>query len=75
MLGRYEPNVPKLLAGTVLAGTEIGPEIRLQDAIGALHPRLLEVDDPTVLFNVNTPDDLLQAAAMLDRRRYPKVKS
>jgi molybdenum cofactor guanylyltransferase len=70
MLGRYQPDVVELL------GTgEIGPEIRVQDAIAALGPRTLEIDDPDVLFNVNTPDDLLQAAAMLDRRRYPKVKS
>ena len=29
---------------------------------------MLEVADPDVLFNVNTPDDLLQAAGMLDLR-------
>lgn len=45
------------------------PDIRLQDVMKALGPRLYEVDDPELLFNVNTPDDLLQAAAMLDRRR------
>jgi molybdopterin-guanine dinucleotide biosynthesis protein A len=70
LLGRYQPSVPELLGGR-----EIGPDVRVQEAICALHPRMLEVDDPEVLFNVNTPDDLLQAAAMLDRRRYPKVKS
>ncbi len=70
LLGRYQPSVPELLGGR-----EIGPDVRVQEAISALHPRMLEVGDPEVLFNVNTPDDLLQAAAMLDRRRYPKVKS
>jgi hypothetical protein len=30
---------------------------------------LLEVEDPDELFNVNAPDDLLRAAATLDRRR------
>jgi molybdenum cofactor guanylyltransferase len=70
LLGRYQPDVLKLLGST-----EIGAEVRVQEAIAALAPRILEVDDPDVLFNVNTPDDLLQAAAMLDRRRYPKVKS
>lgn len=45
------------------------PDMRLQDVMSALGPRLYEVDDPELLFNVNTPDDLLQAAAMLDRRR------
>jgi molybdopterin-guanine dinucleotide biosynthesis protein A len=40
----------------------------LREAVGALSPRLLELDDPDALFNVNAPDDLLQATAMLDRR-------
>jgi molybdopterin-guanine dinucleotide biosynthesis protein A len=70
LLGRYQPDVVELLGKT-----EIGPELRVQEAIAALGPRILEIEDPDVLFNVNTPDDLLQAAAMLDRRRYPKVKS
>ncbi len=48
-----------------------------RQVVAALAPRRLEVLDPDALFNVNAPDDLLQAAAMLDRRRrlYPKVKS
>ncbi len=70
LLGRYLPRVTELLGGR-----EIDSGVRVQEAIAALRPRLLEVADPEVLFNVNTPDDLLQAAAMLDRRRYPKVKS
>ncbi len=70
LLGRYLPRVTELLGGR-----EIDSGARVQEAIAALRPRLLEVADPEVLFNVNTPDDLLQAAAMLDRRRYPKVKS
>ena len=45
------------------------PDVRLREAVAALAPRVLEVEDPDGLFNVNTPDDLLQAAAMLDRRR------
>ena len=39
----------------------------MRDAVAALGPRLLQVDDPEALFNVNAPDDLLLAAAMLDR--------
>jgi hypothetical protein len=30
---------------------------------------MLEVDDPEELFDVDSPDDLLLATAMLDRRR------
>ncbi|MDQ6817517.1 MAG: molybdenum cofactor guanylyltransferase [Actinomycetota bacterium] len=69
LLGRYQPKVTELLAAS-----EIGPEVRVQEAIAALGPRVLELDDPDALFNVNSPDDLLQAAAMLDRRRGPKAK-
>ncbi len=69
LLGRYQASVPELVAGVAH-----NPTIRLQDAILALRPRIIELDDPEVLFNVNTPDDLLQASAMLDRR-YPNVKS
>jgi molybdopterin-guanine dinucleotide biosynthesis protein A len=51
-----------------------GSERPLRDAVASLDPVLLEIEDADVLFNVNTPDDLLQAAAMLDRDQ-PKVKS
>jgi molybdopterin-guanine dinucleotide biosynthesis protein A len=52
-----------------LAGAARDPAVRLRDAVAALDPLAVEVEDPDLLFNVNTPDDLLQAAAMLDRRR------
>lgn len=69
LLGRYQPNVPALLADVAR-----NPTVRLVDAIAGLHPRIVELEDPEVLFNVNTPDDLLQASAMVGRR-YPNVKS
>jgi molybdopterin-guanine dinucleotide biosynthesis protein A len=50
------------------------PDIPLHRAVSALEPRLFELEEPEILFNVNSPDDLLQAAAMLDRG-YPNVKS
>jgi molybdopterin-guanine dinucleotide biosynthesis protein A len=52
-----------------LADAAQDPGVRVQDAVAALEPLPYEVSDPELLFNVNTPDDLLQAAAMLDRRR------
>jgi molybdenum cofactor guanylyltransferase len=73
LLGRYEPKAAELLAGAVEAADQ-----PLIEAIAAIGPRLLEVEDPDELFNVNAPDDLLQAAAMLDKRRlmtHPNVKS
>lgn len=52
-----------------LAEAARDPEVRLRDAVSVLGHLAVEVEEPELLFNVNTPDDLLQAAAMLDRRR------
>ena len=43
----------------------------VRESVAALDPVLLEVDDPDELFDVDSPADLLQAAAMLDRRVAP----
>ncbi|MGA2924399.1 MAG: molybdenum cofactor guanylyltransferase [Solirubrobacteraceae bacterium] len=52
------------------------PDAPLTEIVAALSPRLLEVEDPDELFNVNAPEDILQAAGLLDRQRtHPKVKS
>jgi molybdenum cofactor guanylyltransferase len=52
-----------------LAEAARDPAVPLRDAVRSLGPAIYEVEDPELVFNVNTPDDLLQAAAMLDRRR------
>ena len=44
-------------------------QLALEEIVGMLDPKLHEVDDELELFDVNTPDDLLQAAAMLDQQR------
>jgi molybdopterin-guanine dinucleotide biosynthesis protein A len=62
LLGVYRPGAARGLAGAVR------DELPVREAVARIGPRLVEVDDPDELFNVNTPDDLLQAAAMLDRR-------
>jgi molybdopterin-guanine dinucleotide biosynthesis protein A len=62
LLGVYRPAAARVLAGAVR------DELPVREAVARIGPRLLEVDDPDQLFNVNTPDDLLQAAAMLDSR-------
>ncbi len=63
LLGCYQPQAAMPLA-TALAGGDVA----LRDAVLDLRPRLLEIDDAEALFNVNAPEDLLHAAAMLDRR-------
>jgi molybdopterin-guanine dinucleotide biosynthesis protein A len=62
LLGRYEPAAAELLP-------EPAGNVALIEAVTALGPRLLEVSDPDELFNVNAPEDLLHASAILDRRR------
>jgi molybdopterin-guanine dinucleotide biosynthesis protein A len=56
--------LPEALAP--LARSSQVPDVPLRDAVAALGPRLLELDDVAPFFNVNSPDDLLQAAAMLE---------
>ena len=63
LLGCYRHEAAPLLASAARRA-----EMPVRDAVAAIGPRLLEVEDPDVMFNVNGPDDLLLAAAMLDRR-------
>ncbi len=62
LLGVYRPAAARMLAGA------LRDELPVREAVARIGPRLLEVDDPDELFNIDTPDDLLQAAAMLDAR-------
>jgi molybdenum cofactor guanylyltransferase len=43
-------------------------EAPVRELVASLHPRMLEVGDPELLFNINSPEDLLHAAAILDGR-------
>jgi molybdopterin-guanine dinucleotide biosynthesis protein A len=60
LLGCYQPRSAQLLRP--------GDERPLREQVAELSPRIVEAEDPRELFNVNAPEDLLQAAAMLDRR-------
>jgi molybdopterin-guanine dinucleotide biosynthesis protein A len=64
LLGCYQPRALELLVGPARAATA-----PLLETIAAIGPVLLEVGDPEELFDIDTPDDLLLAAAMLDRRK------
>jgi molybdenum cofactor guanylyltransferase len=59
LLGCYYPAAADLLRG--------GGDQPLREQVAALSPRLVEIEEQQTLFNVNAPEDLLQAAAMLDR--------
>ena len=63
LLGCYWPQAePVLRAGL----DELRP---LRAVVAELRPVILEVSDAEALFNVNAPEDVLTATAMLDRRR------
>jgi molybdopterin-guanine dinucleotide biosynthesis protein A len=64
LLGCYQPAALEPLTVALKR-----PEVRVREAVAALEPVHCEVDDSDSLFNINSPDDLLQASAMLDRRR------
>jgi molybdenum cofactor guanylyltransferase len=64
LLGCYQRRALPLLRADAAALTR-----PLHETIAAIDPVRFEVDDPNELFDVDTPDDLLQAAAMMDRRR------
>ncbi len=72
VLGCYYPAALNLLAAALR--DEDRP---LSEIVWAIRPKVVEVANPEELFNVNTPEDLLRAAAILDRgaRSQPNVKS
>jgi len=69
LLGCYEP-----VAADLLRAAAVAADRPVREAVAAIGPRLLEVEDPDALFNVNAPDDLLIAATMLDRRRGVRTR-
>jgi molybdenum cofactor guanylyltransferase len=60
LLGCYRHAALQQLAGAV--------DQPLRELVATIGARVFEVADADELFNVNSPDDLLQATAMLDRR-------
>jgi molybdopterin-guanine dinucleotide biosynthesis protein A len=68
LLGCYQPSA---LAPLSVAARD--PGIPLRETVAALGPVLYEVEDPECLFNVNSPDELLQASGLLDRRRASRT--
>jgi molybdopterin-guanine dinucleotide biosynthesis protein A len=63
VLARYLPAALAPLAAALQKG-----RVSLMEAVDRLHPHHHDVADPTLLFNVNTPEDLLQVGALLSAR-------
>ncbi len=64
LLGCYLPDAAALLSQAAAEG-----RAPLREVVQAIGASVFEVADPEVLFNVNSPQDLAQASAMLDDRR------
>jgi molybdenum cofactor guanylyltransferase len=64
LLGCYQPRALDLLATEAKAASA-----PLMQAVAAIDPVLVQTEDPDELFDVDSPDDLLIAAAMLNCRR------
>jgi molybdenum cofactor guanylyltransferase len=63
LFARYEPAALGPLSAELAAPERLG---RLTDIVAALAPRVLDVADERPFFNVNAPEDLLTAAALMD---------
>lgn len=63
LLGCYRPACIEPLRAANADG-----DIAMRDAVARLEPAVYEVEDRDQLFNVNSPDELLHASALLDRR-------
>jgi molybdenum cofactor guanylyltransferase len=61
LCARYDPPALAALTG-------FDPAARAQEVVAALGPRILTWPDDEPFFNVNAPEDLLQAAALLGSR-------
>jgi molybdopterin-guanine dinucleotide biosynthesis protein A len=61
LCARYDPAALAALTG-------FDPAARAQEVVAALGPRILAWPDDEPFFNVNAPEDLLQAAALLGTR-------
>lgn len=67
LLARYAPAAYASLEAALRAD----PLPSLTDAVAALGPRVIDVDDVRPFFNVNVPEDLLTAAGLFDRDGEP----
>jgi molybdopterin-guanine dinucleotide biosynthesis protein A len=72
--GRLQPLFALYLPsarGPLVAAARTRPLGPLVGAVEALGPRVLELPDERVFFNVNAPEDLLTATALMDRGEPP----
>jgi molybdenum cofactor guanylyltransferase len=68
-LGRYLPR-----AGELLARQASEARVALREAVAAIFPAVVKVKDERLLFNVNTPEDLVVAETLLAAESGPQME-
>jgi len=66
--GRLEPLLA-LYGPGARSALEVDSDRPLREIVAGLQPRVVDVDDPTPFFNVNRPEDLREAAALMATRK------
>ncbi|HEX7298580.1 MAG TPA: molybdenum cofactor guanylyltransferase [Solirubrobacteraceae bacterium] len=66
--GRLEPLCARYEQSALALLTAFDPGVAPEETVGTLEPRLLDWPEHEPFFKVNRPEDLLQAAALLDTR-------
>jgi molybdenum cofactor guanylyltransferase len=66
--GRLQPLCARYDPGALAALTAFDPGTPAEETVAALGPRILDWPDDAPFFKINRPEDLLQAAALLDQR-------
>ena len=66
--GRLQPLCARYEQSTLAALTAFDPGASAEETVAALRPRIVDWPQEEPFFKVNRPEDLLQAAALLDTR-------
>ncbi len=70
--GRLQPLCAIYSPAALPALASRSPSASTTDVVLTLDPRVIELDDEDAFYNVNAPEDLLRAAALLDARRQTR---
>lgn len=65
---RLQPLCALYLPQSLPALDNFPPDARATDVVEALGPAVVEIDDPNAFFNINAPEDLLQASTLIAAR-------
>ncbi|MDQ4041124.1 MAG: molybdenum cofactor guanylyltransferase [Actinomycetota bacterium] len=67
--GRLEPLCALYLPQALAALAGFPPDARATDVVAGMGPAVVDVEDAEAFFNINAPEDVLQASTMIAARR------